>query len=153
MKALRELDALGFALAVARWLAQDGRVEWVSYPGLESHPEYRNAARYLTGGFGGVLTFGVKGGHAAAKALIDRVKLFSLLANVGDRILGRSLCALGDFAVYPVRSYLQHWRPEFEAHLEEGGCPFGGESSLEHVLAPVVMHSHLPEGRLEVARG
>ena len=60
------------------------RVEWVSYPGLESHPEHRNAAKYLTGGFGGVLTFGVKGGQAAAKALIDRVKLFSLLANVGD---------------------------------------------------------------------
>jgi O-acetylhomoserine (thiol)-lyase len=40
--------------------------------------------KYLTGGFGGVLTFGVKGGHAAARTLIDRVKLFSLLANVGD---------------------------------------------------------------------
>ena len=50
-----------------------------------------------------------------------------LLNNVGDRILGRSLCALGDFAVYPVRSYLQHWRSEFEAHIEQGGCPFGGE--------------------------
>jgi O-acetylhomoserine (thiol)-lyase len=72
------------ALAVAQWLAEDPRVEWVSYPGLESHPEHRNAARYLTGGFGGVLTFGIKGGHVAAKALIDRVKLFSLLANVGD---------------------------------------------------------------------
>ena len=71
-------------LAVARWLAQDPRVEWVSYPGLETHPEHRNAVRYLTGGFGGVLTFGVKGGHAAARGLIDRVKLFSLLANVGD---------------------------------------------------------------------
>jgi O-acetylhomoserine (thiol)-lyase len=59
-------------------------VEWVSYPGLESHPEHKNAAKYLKGGFGGVLTFGVKGGHAVAKALIDRVKLFSLLANVGD---------------------------------------------------------------------
>jgi O-acetylhomoserine (thiol)-lyase len=72
------------ALAIAEWLAKDGRVEWVSYPGLATHPEHANAARYLTGGFGGVLTFGVKGGHAAAKALIDRVKLFSLLANVGD---------------------------------------------------------------------
>src|SRR3954468_21338658 len=72
------------ALAVARWLAQDARVDWVSYPGLDTHPEHRNAVKYLTGGFGGVLTFGVKGGHAAAKALIDRVKLFSLLANVGD---------------------------------------------------------------------
>ncbi len=72
------------ALAVARWLDRDTRVEWVSYPGLESHPEHRNATRYLNGGFGGVLTFGVKGGHAAARGLIDRVKLFSLLANVGD---------------------------------------------------------------------
>src|SRR4051795_8224938 len=44
------------ALAVARWLAQDSRVEWVSYPGLENHPEHRNAVKYLIGGFGGVLT-------------------------------------------------------------------------------------------------
>ncbi|HKH83656.1 MAG TPA: O-acetylhomoserine aminocarboxypropyltransferase/cysteine synthase family protein [Gemmatimonadales bacterium] len=72
------------ALAVARWLAKDERVEWVSYPGLENHPEHRNATKYLKGGFGGVLTFGVKGGHTVARALIDRVKLFSLLANVGD---------------------------------------------------------------------
>jgi len=72
------------ALALARWLQEDARVEWVSYPGLESHAEHQNAVRYLEGGFGGVLTFGVKGGHAAAKALIDRVKLYSLLANVGD---------------------------------------------------------------------
>src|SRR3954454_10238064 len=72
------------ALAVARWLSKDPRVEWVSYPGRETHPEHTNAAKYLTGGFGGVLTFGVKGGHAVARALIDRVKLFSLLANVGD---------------------------------------------------------------------
>ncbi len=72
------------ALEIARWLAKDKRVDWVSYPGLESHPEHKNAARYLHGGYGGVLTFGVKGGHNAARALIDRVKLFSLLANVGD---------------------------------------------------------------------
>ena len=72
------------ALTVAQWLAKDNRVDWVSYPGLDTHPEHKNATRYLTGGFGGVLTFGVKGGHAAARAVIDRVKLFSLLANVGD---------------------------------------------------------------------
>jgi O-acetylhomoserine (thiol)-lyase len=72
------------ALAVARWLEADPRVEWVSYPGLPSHPQHANARKYLEGGFGGVLTFGVKGGHAAAQAVIDRVKLFSLLANVGD---------------------------------------------------------------------
>ncbi len=72
------------ALAIANWLQKDTRVTWVSYPGLETHPEHTNAREYLKGGFGGVLTFGVKGGAAAAKALIDRVKLFSLLANVGD---------------------------------------------------------------------
>jgi O-acetylhomoserine (thiol)-lyase len=72
------------ALAIAQWLAGDARVEWVSYPGLPSHPQHANASKYLTDGFGGVLTFGVKGGSPAAKALIDRVKLFSLLANVGD---------------------------------------------------------------------
>ena len=72
------------ALAIATWLQKDKRVEWVSYPGLETHPEHKNAKKYLQGGFGGVLTFGVKGGTPAAKALIDRVKLFSLLANVGD---------------------------------------------------------------------
>ena len=72
------------ALALAKWLQQDSRVEWVSYPGLDSHPEHKNAVRYLEGGFGGVLTFGVKGGHAAARAVIDGVKLYSLLANVGD---------------------------------------------------------------------
>ena len=72
------------ALALAEWLQKDARVEWVSYPGLASHPEHRNARRYLEGGFGGVLTFGVKGGNAAARALIDKVKLYSLLANVGD---------------------------------------------------------------------
>jgi O-acetylhomoserine (thiol)-lyase len=71
-------------LAVARWLAQDSRVEWVSYPGLESHPTYRNAVKYMKGGFGGVLTFGLKAGDEAARQTIDRVKLFSLLANVGD---------------------------------------------------------------------
>jgi O-acetylhomoserine (thiol)-lyase len=72
------------ALQIARWLATDSRIEWVSYPGLESHPEHHNAVRYLEGGFGGVLTFGVKGGHNAARSIIDRVTLFSLLANVGD---------------------------------------------------------------------
>jgi len=72
------------ALALAQWLQKDARVEWVSYPGLENHPEHKNARRYLEGGFGGVLTFGIKGGNTAARALIDKLKLFSLLANVGD---------------------------------------------------------------------
>jgi O-acetylhomoserine (thiol)-lyase len=72
------------ALAVAEWLERDPRVEWVHYPGLASHPQHANARKYLADGYGGVLTFGVKGGAETAKALIDRIKLFSLLANVGD---------------------------------------------------------------------
>ena len=72
------------ALAVAQWLEQDARVEWVSYPGLASHPSHKLAQRYLKGGFGGVVTFGVKGGADAGRKLIDATQIFSLLANVGD---------------------------------------------------------------------
>ncbi len=72
------------ALAVARWLETRDEVTWVSYPGLESHPSHKLAKRYLTGGFGGIVTFGVKGGVEAGRKLIDNVQIFSLLANVGD---------------------------------------------------------------------
>ena len=72
------------ALAVARWLEIRPEVSWVSYPGLESHPSHKLAKRYLTGGFGGIVTFGVQGGLEAGRRLIDSVQIFSLLANVGD---------------------------------------------------------------------
>jgi O-acetylhomoserine (thiol)-lyase len=72
------------ALAVARFLEGHPAVTWVSYPGLESHPTHQTAKRYLTGGFGGVLTFGVLGGEPAARRVIEELKLFSLVANVGD---------------------------------------------------------------------
>ena len=72
------------ALAVAHWLERHPSVTWVSYPGLTSHPAHKQAVKYLKGGFGGVLTFGVKGGVEAGQKLIDAVNLFSLLANVGD---------------------------------------------------------------------
>jgi O-acetylhomoserine (thiol)-lyase len=72
------------ALAVARWLEAHSAVEWVSYPGLTSHPSHALARKYLSGGFGGIVTFGLKGGVDAGRKLIDSVKLFSLLANVGD---------------------------------------------------------------------
>jgi NADH-quinone oxidoreductase subunit F len=67
-----------------------------------------------------------------------------LLESVCNRMLGRSLCALGDFAVYPVSSYLRKYRGEFQQHVEEGACPFGGESSLEGVVAPIDAHTHHP---------
>ncbi len=72
------------ALSVALWLEKNPAVEWVSYPGLASHPANRFARRYLSGGYGGVVTFGLRGGVEAGRRLIDSVKLFSLLANVGD---------------------------------------------------------------------
>ena len=72
------------ALAVARFLEGHKAVTWVSYPGLESHPTHQQARRYLSGGFGGVLTFGVNGGEKAAQGIIEESELFSLVANVGD---------------------------------------------------------------------
>ncbi|MFC4305533.1 homocysteine synthase [Cohnella boryungensis] len=72
------------ALAVAKFLEAHPAVEWVSYPGLESHPSYELAQRYLSNGQGAILTFGIKGGVEAGKKVINAVKLFSHLANVGD---------------------------------------------------------------------
>ena len=72
------------ALEVARFLETHPAVAWVRYPGLPSHPAHEPATRYLDGGHGGVLTFGVKGGEEEARALIAALKLFSLVANVGD---------------------------------------------------------------------
>ena len=72
------------ALAVAKFLERHPAVTWVSYPGLESHPTHGQAKRYLTGGFGGVLSFSVRGGEDEARKVIKEIKLFSLLANVGD---------------------------------------------------------------------
>jgi NADH-quinone oxidoreductase subunit F len=67
-----------------------------------------------------------------------------LLLSVADRVMGKCLCALGDFAAGPVVEYVRAFRDEFQRHIDEGGCPFGGESSLEGVLAPVDQHTHSP---------
>ena len=72
------------ALALAQWLQAHDAVDWVSYPGLESHPYHERAQRYLTNGFGAVLAFGVKGGVEAGQAFVENVELASHLANVGD---------------------------------------------------------------------
>ncbi|MBN8589105.1 MAG: O-acetylhomoserine aminocarboxypropyltransferase/cysteine synthase [Rhodothermia bacterium] len=72
------------AQAVAEWLEAHPAVEWVSYPGLPSHPSHELAKKYLKRGFGGVLSFGIKGGLDAGKTFINSVKLASHLANVGD---------------------------------------------------------------------
>lgn len=72
------------ALKVAKYLESHEAVEWVSYAGLPSHPSYELAKKYLPKGQGAILTFGIKGGAAAGQKVIENVKLFSHLANVGD---------------------------------------------------------------------
>jgi O-acetylhomoserine (thiol)-lyase len=72
------------ALAVARWLKTNDKVAWVNYAGLEEDPSYNLHRTYSPKGAGAVFTFGVKGGFETGVALVNGVKLFSHLANVGD---------------------------------------------------------------------
>lgn len=72
------------ALAIAEWLEQHPQVEYVNYPGLKSSKYHDLAKKYLKNGFGGVLSFKVKGGAEQADKLINSLELISHLANVGD---------------------------------------------------------------------
>ncbi len=72
------------AQALAEWLEAHPQVASVNYPGLKSSPNHANAAKYLKRGFGGVLSFEVKGSKEAATKFVDSLELISHLANVGD---------------------------------------------------------------------
>ncbi len=72
------------ALKVAEWLEQDDRVAWVRYSGLKSSPYHELHRKYCPKGAGSVFTFGLKGGYDAGVKLVNGVKLFSHLANIGD---------------------------------------------------------------------
>jgi len=72
------------AQRIAEFLEGHPAVDWVSYPGLASHPQHEEAAKYHMHGYGAILGFGIKGGLEAGKQLIRHVELFSHLANVGD---------------------------------------------------------------------
>jgi O-acetylhomoserine (thiol)-lyase len=72
------------ALAVAEWLTRDKRVAWVNYAGLESHALYAAHRKYCPKGAGAVFTFGLHGGFDAGMNLVNRVRIFSHLANIGD---------------------------------------------------------------------
>ena len=72
------------ALAVAEYLKKHPKVAWVNYTGLPGHPSHTLAQKYLVGGFGPIVGFGVKGGEKASLKFIDSLKLFSNLANIGD---------------------------------------------------------------------
>jgi O-acetylhomoserine (thiol)-lyase len=72
------------ALAVARFLQSHRAVEWVNYPALPAGKYYERAQKYLPDGAGSLVTFGIRGGYEAGRALINSLQLFSLLANIGD---------------------------------------------------------------------
>jgi len=72
------------ALELAQWLQDQDQVAWVSYPGLKGGKYYDLAQSYLPKGQSGILTFGLKGGFDAAKTVVNKTQLFSLLANIGD---------------------------------------------------------------------
>jgi O-acetylhomoserine/O-acetylserine sulfhydrylase len=72
------------ALAIAQWLESRPEVEYVNYPGLPSSAYHELAKKYLKRGFGGVLSFKLKGDQKLADRFIDSLQLISHLANVGD---------------------------------------------------------------------
>ena len=81
---LRVQRTVDNALGLAQWLDNHDKVEQVFYPGLENHPSHELAKKYLRHGFGGVLSFTLKGNKENAVKFVDSLKLISHLANVGD---------------------------------------------------------------------
>lgn len=109
---------------VARYLSRHPRVKWVSYPGLESSPEFARAQRYLPRGAGAILGFGIDGGAPAGRRFIDGLSLLSHVANVGD---AKSL------AIHPATTTHQQLSPEEQ--LATGVTPdyVRLSVSLEHI--------------------
>jgi len=81
---LRMQKHVNNAIELANYLSRHPKIEWVNYPSLEGNKYYNLYKKYLPKGPGAIFTFGVKGGYDAAKKVINSVKLFSHLANVGD---------------------------------------------------------------------
>jgi O-acetylhomoserine (thiol)-lyase len=94
------------ALEVANYLKNHEKVEWVYYPGLEDDPSHELANKYLKGGYGGLVSFGIKGGLEAGKKFIESVELLSHLANIGD---SKSL------VIHPASTTHQQLTPEEQA--------------------------------------
>ncbi len=91
------------ALAVATHLSGHRSVAWVNYPGLDSHPDKKLADKYLKGGAGAIIGFGIKGGAESGKKFINSLELISHLANIGD---AKSL------AIHPASTTHQQLSPE-----------------------------------------
>lgn len=103
---LRQRQHSESAMAIAQFLKGHPLVSWVTYPGLPEHPSHATAAKYLKGGFGGILGFGIKGGVDAGRKFINSLKLFSHLANIGD---AKSL------VIHPASTTHQQLAPEEQA--------------------------------------
>lgn len=97
------------ALAVAKYLEANPKVEWVKYPGLPSHPSHDIAKKYLKKGFGGMVVFGIKGGVEVGKKFIEKLGLFSHVSSVGN---AKSL------AIHPASTTHSQLSPE---QMEAGG--------------------------------
>ena len=100
------------AAVVAEWLEQDPRVEFVTYAGLHSSPYRKRAEKIVPKGAGALFTFAVKGGYEACVKLVDSLKLFSHVANLGDT---RSLI------IHPAST--THRQLEEEAQIRAGAAP------------------------------
>ncbi|HSD58673.1 MAG TPA: O-acetylhomoserine aminocarboxypropyltransferase/cysteine synthase family protein [Methanotrichaceae archaeon] len=100
------------ALQVAKHLQGHPAVAWVNYPGLERHPSYNLAKKYLKDKNGAILGFGIKGGLEAGRKFIESLELFSHLANIGD---SKSL------VIHPASTTHQQLTPEEQA--ETGVTP------------------------------
>lgn len=80
-----KLTSMLTCLLLARWLEKHPKVSWVSYLGLESHAYHKEGLRLLRpNAFGGMISFGVKGDARIGSEVVDRLRLASNLANVGD---------------------------------------------------------------------
>jgi O-acetylhomoserine (thiol)-lyase len=113
------------ALRIAEFLEGHPSVRWTRYPGLPSHPNHDRARRFHHAGlFGAILGFGIEGGSEAASAFIDRLKLFSLLANVGD---AKSL------VIHPASTTHQQLTPEEQASAGATPDYIRLSVGLEHV--------------------
>lgn len=117
------------ALKVAEFLQNHPHVAWVNYPGLETCSTHENAKRYLRGKYGGIVTFGIKGGKEAGKKFIENLELIFHLANIGD---ARTL------AIHPATT--THHQLSEEEQLRAGVTPdlirlSVGLESVEDIIA------------------
>jgi len=82
--AIRMRQHVENARSVVQFLAEADEVAWISYPELEDHPDHELAKKLLPNGCGAIFSFGIDGGRDAGRKFIERLQIFSHLANVGD---------------------------------------------------------------------